>query len=546
MRVPRAKGERGREHASLPASPPTMIAHVMRSAHLARALRVEPAAAKLWALRAGIRTAATTASHVTTHRTSPSAAAWLSAAVGRAWSSGALQGLREAARTHAPASAAGVCVRRLAGHASPVACSASAAAAASAATTAAAAPALAFDLGAGLSDGARRAVAAWLGTSAALVFSMVVLGGVTRLTRSGLSMTDWRFAGERPPLTEPEWEAEFDKYKRSPEFRRVNLGMGLEDFKFIYWMEWGHRMWGRAIGVVFAVPLVAFAATQPLSAPLRLRIAALFAAGGCQAFVGWWMVKSGLQEPANPHAVPRVSPYRLAAHLTSAFAIYAGLVWTTMQVASPITPMMRAEAAAEAGGALLRHARALRTALAPLAALVTITALSGAFVAGNDAGHAYNTFPLMGGRVVPSEYWDPPVYPQPSQNALEAFVRNALENTAAVQFHHRCLALTTLAGLTGVWWRFRKAPMPAQVGGLLAATAAMAWTQVALGVATLLNHVPVHLGSMHQAGALTLMTLTLGTLYCLKPGAGGARGMLAAWRAASHAAPWRTGKLSVP
>ncbi|KAJ6832337.1 cytochrome c oxidase assembly protein COX15-like isoform X1 [Iris pallida] len=169
---------------------------------------------------------------------------------------------------------------------------------------------------------AQKKVGIWLFGCGAWVFSMVVLGGVTRLTRSGLSMTDWKFTGSLPPISEEQWLLEFEKYKQSPEYKRVNKGMNLEDFKFIYWMEYAHRMWGRGLGVVFALPFTYFLAKGYITRQLGLRLSALFALGGTQGLIGWWMVNSGLEEPPSEYVQPRVSPYRLAAHLTSAFVIY--------------------------------------------------------------------------------------------------------------------------------------------------------------------------------------------------------------------------------
>ncbi|KAL0322130.1 UNVERIFIED_CONTAM: Cytochrome c oxidase assembly protein COX15 [Sesamum calycinum] len=290
---------------------------------------------------------------------------------------------------------------------------------------------------------AQKAVGIWLFVSAAWVFSMVVLGGVTRLTRSGLSMTDWKFTGGLPPLSDEEWLVEFEKYKQSPEYKRVNKGMSLDDFKFIYWMEYAHRMWGRALGIMFALPFSYFLRKGYITVQLGLRLCGLFALGAGQGLIGWWMVKSGLEEPASDYAEPRVSPYRLAAHLTSAFVIYSGLFWTALSVVMPEPP---AESVAWVQGA----AKVKRLAL-PVSFLVGITAVSGAFVAGNDAGRAFNTFPKMGDTWIPEDVF-----------SLKPLVRNFFENTSTVQ--------------------------------------------VTLGISTLLSYVPVSLGTAHQAGALTLLT----------------------------------------
>lgn len=369
----------------------------------------------------------------------------------------------------------------------------------------------------GLTAPQRKAIAWWLGGSSAWVFSMVVLGGITRLTRSGLSMTDWKFTGEKPPGTEAEWTGEFERYKQSPEFRRVNISMTLDEFKFIYWMEWAHRMWGRGLGVAFALPLTYFALKGAMTRPLASRLALLFTMGGTQAFVGWWMVRSGLQEPESPHHVPRVSPYRLAAHLTSAFAIYAVMVWTTLSTALPeplsvaIQKMQKMQGIG--GDSAVRAMSRLRARVIPFAGLLSVTALSGAFVAGLDAGHAYNTFPLMGGKLIPDEYWGKDA----TGNEL-SFWRNAFENTASVQFHHRCLALTTLLGSMAVWkYGTGMSSLPRTPRLLLHALAVGTGCQVALGVTTLLTHVPVSLGSAHQAGALSLFTISLALIHSLRP-----------------------------
>lgn len=276
--------------------------------------------------------------------------------------------------------------------------------------------------------------------------------------------------------------------------------MTLDEFKFIYWMEWAHRMWGRGLGVAFALPAAWFALRGAINRALARRVGLLFLMGGSQGFVGWWMVRSGLQEPENSHSIPRVSPYRLAAHLTSAFAIYATMVWTTLSVAFPHPP------AVAAGPAAARAAAALRSAALPVAVLIGVTAVSGAFVAGLDAGHAYNTFPTMNGEWIPEEYWSVSGW------------RNAFESTAAVQLHHRVLALSTLAAVATLWRRgMRMTDLPPASRSLLHGLAAMAATQVTLGVATLLTYVPVTLGSAHQAGALSLFTIMLGLLYTLRP-----------------------------
>ena len=279
----------------------------------------------------------------------------------------------------------------------------------------------------------------------------------------------------------------------------VNSKMSIDEFQFIYWMEWAHRMWGRGLGLFFALPCAAFAVRGAINAPLARRLGLLFLMGGCQGLVGWWMVRSGLVQPSD-NQVPRVSPYRLAAHLTSAFAIYASMVWTTLQIAVPQPP------AVTAGPAGVRAASALYRVALPAAVLLGLTAISGAFVAGNDAGHAYNTFPTMNGEWIPSEYFQMSGW------------RNMFENTAAVQLHHRALALTTLVTSLALWrYGTRMPDLPRASRLLLNGLAVGVGCQVTLGVATLLTYVPVTLGTLHQSGAMTLFTIMLALLYTVRP-----------------------------
>jgi cytochrome c oxidase assembly protein subunit 15 len=353
-----------------------------------------------------------------------------------------------------------------------------------------------------------RRVGLWLAGTAGLVYAMVVLGGVTRLTRSGLSIVEWRLAGEPLPLNAAEWEAAFEKYRAFPEFQRVNSRMTLDEFKPIYVMEWAHRMWGRGLGLVFGVPLLVLVATRRVPPGLGPRLGGMLALGGAQGLVGWWMVKSGLEhERFKAHEVPRVSPYRLAAHLTGAFTLYSLLVWSALDV------LRGAPGAALAPGAAAAT-RALRPWALGTAGVVGVTALSGAFVAGNDAGRAFNDWPLFAGRAVPEGVWDP---------ALGA--RNLFENTATVQFDHRALAYCSLGAVgalhAAVARAGGRASLPPAVWRGAAALAAAVAAQATLGVVTLITYVPVSLGAAHQAGALGVWTAALYLLHGLK-GSGGA------------------------
>ena len=398
---------------------------------------------------------------------------------------------------------------------------ASSAAASSSSAAAAAAPRL-------VAGGAfaERVVGAWLVGGCAWVFSMVVLGGVTRLTRSGLSMTDWKFQWESPPLSDADWAREFDKYRRSPEFKLANASMTVEEYKFIFWMEYGHRMWGRGLGVFFALPLCGFLYNGWITKKLGARLASFFALGAGQGLVGWWMVKSGLELDAeNPRNVPRVSPYRLAAHLTGAFTIYTAMLWTTFSVLFPNgagTALYNSVDAAARAAAVT----SLRRKAFPLAGLIALTALSGAYVAGLDAGRAYNTFPLMDGKLVPDAYW--------ADWETKGW-RNFFENEAAAQFDHRALAFLTLASTTATHVSSRRsfALLPRRASFFLHATMGLVSAQVALGVATLLYHVPVSLGSAHQANALLVFTSVVGLTHAL--GTKSASGLVTHTRVAAAA-----------
>jgi len=297
-----------------------------------------------------------------------------------------------------------------------------------------------------------------------------------------------------PPVSLDEWEAEFAKYKRFPEYQRLHPDMTLDEFKSIFYLEWAHRMAGRAVGIIFGVPLLYFAARGKITRGLAPTLGLLFVMGGSQGLVGWWMVKSGLEEPPkNSDGVPRVSPYRLAAHLTTAFVIYSLLLYTALGVLQPRAPAVPEPLAAFKSRAHL------------LALLIGVTAISGAFVAGMQAGLAFNTFPLMEGRFVPEGYF-----------GLEPAYRNFFESVPSVQLHHRILALSTLTAVTAFWVFAQRVPLPPTLRRATDVLLLGAAGQVTLGVATLLNAVPVWLGSAHQAGALTLFSIMLFTLHATR------------------------------
>lgn len=351
-------------------------------------------------------------------------------------------------------------------------------------------------------------VAYWLFGVGGLVAGMISVGGITRLTRSGLSMTDWKLQGSLPPMSDAEWELEFDRYKQYPEWKQ-RQNMSISDFKFIYFWEYGHRMMGRGIGLAFALPALYFASRGMIPKYMAGRIAGLFCLGGTQGLIGWWMVKSGLQDRQDFNKEIRVSPYRLATHLGFALATFAGLVWTGLDFLKPQAQLMNIAKSSQAH--VIETCSKLRGPAAICVALVGITAVSGAFVAGNDAGRAYNTFPKMG------DHWIPP--------ASEMFEkipiwRNLFESTAMVQFDHRVLAISTVCFISGTAMlafsrgNFKQLPTGLRHSILGAATAAVA--QASLGITTLLTYVPISLAACHQIGSVVLLTTVLSLSHSLR------------------------------
>ncbi len=333
-----------------------------------------------------------------------------------------------------------------------------------------------------------RVIAAWLLVCCALVFAMVVVGGITRLTHSGLSIVEWQpIVGALPPLDQGAWQETFRKYQQTPEYRLVNPAMTLTGFKSIFWWEYIHRLLGRLIGAVFLLPFLWFALRGKIARALAWKLAGIFALGALQGAMGWYMVQSGLVDD------PRVSQYRLTAHLGVAFLIYAAMLWISLDLLFPRAP--RAEAAP----------RGLRRFAFALAALIFVMALSGGLVAGIRAGLAYNTFPLMNGRVVPREIF-----------AIDPWYLNFFSNMATVQFDHRVIAWLLAFLVPWFWLRVRRASVPrrARLGAhlLLGALA----LQVTLGIATLLLAVPVPLAASHQAGALFVFSAALFVVHSLR------------------------------
>ena len=313
----------------------------------------------------------------------------------------------------------------------------------------------------------------WLYFIAILVFSMVIVGGATRLTDSGLSITEWRpLLGAIPPLYEADWTAAFEEYKLIPQYKIQNAGMSLGDFKFIYWWEWFHRFLGRFIGVAFALPLIYFTLTRKIESKLWPRLLALFALGGAQGALGWYMVSSGLIERVD------VSQYRLAAHLTLAAFIYAVIFW----VAKGVGRLRHYPSSFDDWHAVL------------LVALLLLQIAAGGFVAGLDAGQGYSTWPKMDGQWIPTGLLE-----------MMPSWRNFFENAMTVQFDHRGLAYLILAASIVHAWR--SFTLPAMI------LAYAVFAQACLGVLTLLLHVQLAVALVHQAGAMIVLAAAIWNLH---------------------------------
>ena len=334
------------------------------------------------------------------------------------------------------------------------------------------------------------AIVAWLAACCLLVFAMVVVGGVTRLTHSGLSITEWQpIVGTIPPLSDADWNEAFAKYRQTPEFRDVNHAMTLPEFKGIFWWEYFHRLLGRFIGVAFLLPYLWFLARGRIPQPFRWPLAGIFALGALQGALGWFMVQSGLVDD------PRVSQFRLTAHLGLAFAIFGAMLWVALSLAFPARIHPRAAP----------RARSLRRFAVAVATLVFAMVLSGGLVAGIRAGFAYNTFPLMHGHVVPPEIL-----------MLAPWWKNFFWNMATVQFDHRILAWILAFTVPLFAWRVWRATLPRRARGSAAALVAMLALQISLGIATLVNVVPLPLAALHQAGAVVVFGLALAAVHALR------------------------------
>ena len=339
----------------------------------------------------------------------------------------------------------------------------------------------------GRREGARRAIRAWLVVLFALVVAMIAVGGATRLTDSGLSITEWRpVTGALPPLSEADWQAEFDRYRQIPQYQLVNRGMSLEDFKVIYWWEWGHRQLGRVIGLVWAAGFLGFLAARRIPAGWTPRLLGLGVLGGLQGAIGWWMVHSGLQE-----GMVSVASYRLAVHLGLAFVILGLIAWFVMQLTRSEATLLTARRGRE------RRLWGISTGLMHLAFLQIVL---GALVAGIDAGRSFPEWPLMAGQIVPPD----PFYVADGGPAWRAF----FENPGLVQFVHRTTGYLVLLVAFWAWLAARRSPN-------LATRRAFGWVllmgigQVVLGIGAVLTAAQLHVALTHQVGAVILWMLIL-------------------------------------
>jgi cytochrome c oxidase assembly protein subunit 15 len=363
-----------------------------------------------------------------------------------------------------------------------------------------------------------RAVRIWLITLAGMVFAIVIIGGLTRLTESGLSMVHWNLLGSFPPMNQQEWENEFDRYKQFPEYKKKNMGMTLEEFKKIFWYEYIHRQLGRVIGATFIIPACYFAARGYFNKATGImpiwRVLTIGGLIGFQGLLGWYMVQSGLDENhdllVRYNNVPRVSQYRLASHLCTAFVIYATVLWSVLDLDKDRKLALNKHLFASHHYLdQIRKLSRMKITIPLTTALMFITAASGAFVAGMDAGLVYNEFPLMGGKLIPSDLL-----------ALKPTILNFFENASTVQFQHRVLATATTVSMIALYTFARTRGgirvFPRQMRLALNCMLGVVTAQYLLGITTLLTYVPTPIASMHQIGSLTLFTVMVWLTHLLR------------------------------
>ncbi|MBT5666754.1 MAG: heme A synthase [Rhodospirillaceae bacterium] len=327
-------------------------------------------------------------------------------------------------------------------------------------------------------------VVGWLYLCCFMVIAMMVIGAITRLTESGLSIVEWKpLIGALPPLSAHEWTRIFELYQQTSEYKLANAGMTLAEFKSIFWWEYIHRLWGRLIGVVFGLPFVFFLFTKRLPSGKTPHLVALFALGGAQGLIGWWMVKSGFVDRTD------VSQYRLTIHLGMAFFILGYLLWVAMDITHPRAGV---------------KAHRLRPMAMVVTAAAFVTILSGGLVAGSNAGFVYNTWPFMDGGVAPQDFLE-----------LDPWWLNPFENLGAIQFDHRVMAYLTTGLVILLWVKGRSTHIDDRARRALSLLMLSVMIQIALGVTTLLLVVPLPVAVLHQLGAATVFCLSVWSLHAL-------------------------------
>lgn len=325
-------------------------------------------------------------------------------------------------------------------------------------------------------------LALWLFVCAALIFTMIIVGGATRLTRSGLSMVEWApMMGVIPPLTDTQWQQKFDEYKHYPEYKKINSDMQLPEFKKIFWYEYSHRLLGRFIGIVFLAPFIFFLIKGKIKRKLAPKLVVIFILGGLQGLLGWYMVKSGLIN--NPH----VSQYRLAAHLISALLIYGYILWVALSLLY-----------ANSRETVYELKNSLKMLSYIITTVIVLMIISGGFVAGTKAGFAFNTFPLMNNQWLPEDIF-----------SMQPVYINFFENIATIQFTHRIIALSLCLLIPVFWLLSQKIEMNDEAGMAINLLLLMLVVQVILGITTLIYIVPVPLAVTHQAGAIMLFSIAI-------------------------------------
>lgn len=320
-----------------------------------------------------------------------------------------------------------------------------------------------------------RGLIVWLLSGCFLIFTMVLVGGITRLTHSGLSMVEWKFTGSLPPSDQQEWNTLFEKYKRSPEYKLINTNFTLENFKHIFWWEFIHRMIGRTIGFVFIIPFCWFLIRKKIPQGFPKKFLLLAGLGLLQGFLGWFMVKSGLDK------VPHVSHYFLAAHLLTAFTTFGFTLWFALDLIFPLKEK--------------RKSRSLKRKMIFLLAIVIVQIIFGAFVAGLKAGFIFSDFPKMDGHWIAPEVF-----------SMHPFWKNLLENAAGVQFIHRIFAILIVVSTTIIFIQSRKLFFPPHMKKIIYTLCFAVILQFILGVSTLIFHVPIVIASLHQVGAFFLFS----------------------------------------